>query len=331
MAIVISKNSNLNDDLYKEVDRAVSAVMSDADAEKSNYDQLVKDLFIEKKSKHYAEKQTGITTFDDFAPVSEGDKAPLDDVQETFPKLIIHSQFSKSFDITKAMIDDDQTGEMRKLARGLVLAAKRSRAKFATLALCSEGTSFTYGGKVYDRTTGDGKALFATDHRSVKAGIPTQSNVFTNAFSADILYELANRGRNFLTDSGDPMGFTFNKIVIPGNCPALEKKVKTLISSELEPGTTNNDINIQKGIYKLVVNPLWIAAAGTEPYILMSEECQDEREAGVFYDRTPLDVQNNFDIDSRNLHYNGYMRFSAGFYDYRAFIMGGAQNGTELS
>ena len=62
----------------------------------------------------------------------------------------------------------------------------------------------------------------------------------------------------------------------------------------------------------------------------MSSEALKELNAGVFYDRVPLDVANEVDINSRNLKWSGYTRFSAGFYDWRAFIMGGAQNGSSL-
>ena len=63
----------------------------------------------------------------------------------------------------------------------------------------------------------------------------------------------------------------------------------------------------------------------------MSSEAQRELNAGVFYDRVALDVANEVDINSRNLKWSGYARWSAGFYDWRAFVMGGAQNGQSLS
>ena len=88
MAIVISKNSALNNDFWKETDRALSAVMQDADKEKTQFDQLVSDLAVEKKSKKYAEKQTGITSLASYDVVTEGDKAPLDDIQETHTNFL---------------------------------------------------------------------------------------------------------------------------------------------------------------------------------------------------------------------------------------------------
>lgn len=51
----------------------------------------------------------------------------------------------------------------------------------------------------------------------------------------------------------------------------------------------------------------------------------------MFYDRVPLDVQNQVNIHNRNLEWNGYGRMSAGFNDWRHIIMGGAATGTTLS
>ena len=335
MAIVFSKNSALNDDLWKPVGQVVNAVMQDADKEKTNYDKLVGDLAVEKKSKKYAEKQTGVTSLASFDIVDEGDKAPLDDIQETFPKLIVHSAFSKSVAVTKEMVDDGDIDSIKTIARNLVLGYKRTRAELATNALVTEGSTFVVGPakRSLDKTTGDGLSLFNTAHKSVKATVPTQSNVFTNAFgnNATMLVRLANIGRNFKNDSGQVMGYTFDTIVIPGNCYALEETVKKIIRTDLIVGSNNNDINTQKGLWNLVVDPLWQAAEGTAPYIIFSSEARNAMNGMVFYDRTALDVKDDIDIDSRNLKYNGYARMSCGFNDWRWVILGGAQSGTELS
>lgn len=335
MAIVISKNSALNNDFWKETDRALSAVMQDADKEKTQFDQLVSDLAVEKKSKKYAEKQTGITSLASYDVVTEGDKAPLDDIQETRPKLIVHSAFSKSVVITKEMKDDSMLDEAKTISRNLVLGYKRTRAELATNALVTEGTEFTIGPRAtkLDKTTNDGLALFSTAHTAVKPGVATQSNVFTNAFgsNANMLVRLANIGRNFKNDSGQVMGYTFDTIVIPGNTPVLEETVKRIIRTDLVVGSANNDVNTQKGLWKLVVDPLWQAADGTAPYIIFSSEARNAMNGMVFYDRTPLDVMDDVNIHTRNLEYNGYARMSCGFNDWRWVILGGAQSGTELA
>ena len=333
MAVTFSKHGGLNDEAWKVIDTELSMVIQDTDTEKNKDDELVKALYNVKKSKKFGEKQGSMTEFGNFVEVAEGDNAIQDDVQMGFSKLIEHTQFIKGFTCTREAKDDGDIDMMKVAAANFVRAYKRSRAQFASDCLTTEGSTFIYGGKSYDKTTGDGKGLFATDHPGKKTGVAAQSNVFTNAFGNDatMLYRLANIGRNFKNQSGNVMGHTFDTIVIPGNAPRLEDLVKRIIHSHQIVGSDYNDINTQEGLWKLVVDHRWEAAANTEPYILMSSEALKELNAGVFFDRVPLDVANEVDINSRNLKWSGYTRFSAGFYAWNAYILGGAQNGTTLT
>ena len=332
MAVTFSKHGGLNDEAWKVIDTELSMVIQDTDTEKNKDDELVKALFNVKTSKKFGEKQGSMTEFGNFVEVAEGDNAIQDDVQMGFSKLIEHTQFIKGFTCTREAKDDGDIDMMKIAAANFVRSYKRSRAQFASDALVSEGATFLYGGKSYDKTTGDGKGLFATDHPGKKTGVAAQCNVFTTALTdSTALYKLANVGRNFKNQSGNVTGYTFDKIVIPGNTPALEDLLKRILHSDQIVGSANNDINTQKGIWNLIVDHRWEAAAGTAPYILISSEALKELNAGVFYDRVALDVANEVDINSRNLKWSGYARWSAGFYDWRAFIMGGAQNGESLS
>lgn len=332
MGIVISKNSALNDDLWKPTAQVLNAVLLDADSEKTEYDKIVSDVALEKKSKKYAEKQSSVTSLANFGIVGEGDVAPLDDWQEGTPKLIVHNTFMKEVIITREMRDDADIDAMKTTMRNFNMAYKRTRCQFLTDYLATEASTFSFGGKTgLDRTTGDGKALFATNHDSVKATVAAQSNVFTNEFSSNILIRLASIGRNFKNESGDVTGYAFDTIIIPGNCWEMEETIKRLIATDRVISSNNNDINTQKGIWKLVVDPLWQAASGEAPFILMSSEANKAYNALPFYDRIGLDVKNEVDIHSRNLVYNGYARMSVGCNNWRAFIMGGASAGTTLS
>ena len=333
MAVTFSKHGGLNDEAWKVIDTELSMVIQDTDTEKNKDDELVKALFNVKGSKKFGEKQGSMTEFGNFEEVTEGDNGIADDYQMGFSKLIEHHQYIKTFTCTREAKDDGDIDMMKQTAANFVRAYKRSRAQFASNCLTTEGTTFTYGSKTYDKTTGDGKALFATDHPGKKTGVATQSNVFTNPFgsNATMLYTLANIGRNFKNQSGNVMGYTFDTIVIPGNTPDLEDLIKRIIHSDQIVGSNNNDINTQKGNWRLIVNHRWEAAAGTKPYIIMSSEAQRDLNAAVFFDRVPLDVSNEVLNKSRNLEWSGYARWSAGFFDWRSVILGGAQSGTTLS
>lgn len=333
MAVMFSKHGGLNDEAWKVIDTELSMVIQDTDTEKNKDDELVKALFNVKSSKKFGEKQGSMTEFGNFEEVTEGDNGIADDYQMGFSKLIEHHQFIKTFMCTREAKDDGNIDLMKQTAANFVRAYKRSRAQYASDCLTTEGATFTYGGKSYDKTTGDGKALFATDHPGKKTGVEVQSNVFTNDFgsNATMLYTLANIGRNFKNQSGNVMGYTFDTIIIPGNAPDLEDLIKRLLHSEQIVGSNNNDINTQKGVWNLIVDHRWQKTTTKTPYILMSSEAQRELNAGVFFDRVALDVSNEVLNKSRNLEWSGYARWSAGFNNWSAYILGGAQAGTTLS
>ena len=333
MAIVFSKNSGLNDDLWKVTDQVVRAVLMDTDNEKNNDDELVKSLFNIKKSDKFGEKMTGLTEMANFDIVDEGDNGVQDELQQGFSKLIEHKQFIKTFVCTAEMNEDGDIDTMKTAAANFVRAYKRTRAQYASDALTAEGATFMFGGKSLDKTTGDAKALFATDHLGKKSGVAEQSNVFTNGFGTDskMLNRLANIGRNFKNASGNVMGYTFDTIVIPGNCPELEDTVRKIIKSDLTVGSNYNDVNTQKGLWNLVVNHRWVATEGKAPYIIMSSEANKELSGSVFFDRIPLTMKDWVEEKSFNLNWSGRARMSAGFFDWRHVILGGADLGTTLS
>lgn len=332
MAIIVSKNSNLNDDLWNEWSDQLVAVLQDTDTEKNNADDFVNKIFNVKKSTKFGEKTTGLTEFADFDIVDEGGTAVLDDVQEGFAKLIEHKAFMKKFVLTAEMAEDSQIDMMKAKATNFVKSYKRSRAQYASNALTAQANTFAFGSKSnLDRTTGDGKALFATDH-PFKKGAGTQSNVFTNAFGSDttILNRLANIGRNFKNSSGIAMGYTFDTIIIPSNVPALEDTIKKIIRTDLMVGSQLNDVNTQKGLWELVVDPFWQVAEGKAPYILMSSDANKEMLGNLFYDRIPLTMKDKVDIDTHNYEWSGRARFSVGFSNWSHVILGGADVGTTL-
>ena len=138
MAIVISKNSALNDDLWKPVAQVLNAVLLDTDSEQTEYDKIVGEIAVEKKSKKYAEKQSSLTSLANFEITNEGDVAAMDDFQEGTPKLIVHNTFTQEVAMTKEMLDDGDIDGMKTIAQQMVKAYKRTRCTFATNFISSQ-------------------------------------------------------------------------------------------------------------------------------------------------------------------------------------------------
>lgn len=333
MAVVFSKSSGAANDYWNEWADMIQMKMKDTDNEKNNDDELVNALFNVKKSKRFGEKIAGLSTFGNFEAVDEGAEAPADTLKETEPKLITHSEFKKLFEVTKTMKEDLQFDIVATKAAAYVRAYKRSRAELASAALTSAAKTFTYGSKTgLDSTTADGLALFDKAHTGL-TGVATQSNVFTNAFGNDdaMLNRLANIGMNFKNATGHVMGYTFDTLIVPGNAYRLITLGKKIINSDQQVGSSFNDVNVNKGMWKLVVDHHWQCADGTEPYIIMSSQANKDLMGSMFYDRTPLEIEQDVDVRTQNLISSGRGRFSAGFGDWRHIIMGGAAAGTELT
>lgn len=317
-------------DSWNEWSKILHSFENDLDTEKNKPDDILGKIFNVEKSDRFGEKHSSMTSTGDFAYTAEGADAPLDEYGEGFSKLVQHEQYMKKLVITAAMREDANIKAVKDLARQFIMGYKRSRVKMATAALCCEGTTYDWGGHTHDRTTGDGKALFAQDHPGKKGGVGTQSNVFTNEFSLDMLVRLGNIGRNFKNQSGEVMGYDFDTIIIPGNAPALEEQIKRTIRSDLVVGSANNDINTQKGLWQLVVNPYWIVEDATAPYIIMSSEANKELSGNMFFDRIPLTIIERENVDNHNFEQSGRFRASVGFFDWRHVMMGGASVGTAL-
>ena len=96
-------------------------------------------------------------------------------------------------------------------------------------------------------------------------------------------------------------------------------------------GSDFNDVNINKGMWKLVVDHHWQVTGGAEPYIIMSSQARDDLNGSLFYDRVPLTIRQEVDVHSHNLVSSGRCRLSAGFGDWRHVLMGGASAGTTLT
>lgn len=334
MAVTIRDNTK-NGSLWNEWAKFINAAIFDADAQQNKYDDLVNALANVEKSKRFGEKATTIGGLGDFAVKDEGTNAAVDTFEEGYSKLIEHLAFSKDFTISKEMMDDNQIAEAKIKAVNMVQAYKRTRAKFLTQALVSSvdaTKTMTFGGKTgIDISTPDGLALFNTNHTLKSVSGTTVSNLYSDELGNNtaVLNKLANKMRNFKDDRGEVLGFDADTIIIPGDDPEYEDFVKRVIGSDGEVGSDKNDINTQRGKWKLVVDYLWTGNTG-HPAILMSSKANKALLATRLYDRTPLDVANDTDVHSRNMTYNGFARMSVGFTNWRHVLMCGVTGGTAL-
>ena len=332
MSVTIRTSEGLkNNRMWDEWATLLDACIYDADAQQNNYDQIVKALTLEKKSKRWGEKSITMGGLGNFQSKAEGENATQDTWEQGFEKFVRHASFGLEVEISKELKDDNMLDDAKSKVINLVQAYKRTRAQLATDAITKAvtgTTSISFNSATIDVTCGDEKPLFNEEHLFKTAGGNTQSNYYSDVFDshAVVLNKAANKMRNFKDDRGNVLGFTADTLIIPGNDPEYEDYIKKVIGSDGEVGTNYNDINTQRGRWKLVVDPLWTPTITqtNHPVIIMSSEALKALQGTKFYDRTALDIETDVDVHSRNLTYNGFARMSITFPNWRHVMMIGA-------
>ena len=327
--IVFSEGSGLNDSVFGKSQYAIRR-MSEKKAYAFEVKSLLPALFHMTDSQNFSEKFTGMTAFDGFKPIAEGGEVPVDGMQEGFSKTLEHVTWMDSFSITRAMIDDSRTLDLRKKPQGFVTGYYRTRERFGAAlyaAAIGQKTSFDFEGKTFDATCADKLALFHTKHPSI-VGKATQTNCFADAFSADALGAVESEMQNF---KGEILDVAPDTILIP-EIASLKKDVFAAIGADKDPNTANNGFNYLFGRWRVVIDPYLnpLLAAGLKPWIVMDHNYNEENDGAVWLDRTELEITSEVERNRTNV-WSGYARFIAGFNDWRFAAIGGITGGTQLT
>ncbi len=289
-------------------------------------------LFNVEKSNRFGETIVGGNEFDVFAAAAEGAAASGDTLVETYQKFIEHIQFMKEFTITAEMMEDANYGvaaDAKRRIENFVRAYYKTVNKVCECALANGlNTSATFAGANVDLTAPDGLSLFNKNHTygsSATNVSGTQSNYFfgdilssTSAFE-DALSELSVKMRYMKDESGEPLGYTADTIVLPGNRPAAEVIAKKVCGSEGALGGNYNDINLHYGNWNIVVLPNW--QTEDNRVMIMSSEANKSLCGNMFFNRIPLTVTNWVDNHTGNYIWNGRCRFGVGFGTYKHILL----------
>ncbi|MBO5879192.1 MAG: hypothetical protein J6Q68_01400, partial [Clostridia bacterium] len=282
-------------------------------------------LFNVEKSSRFGETIVGQNEFDVFRAAKEGAGADLDTISETYSKFIEHIQFMKEFVITAEMMEDANYGvasEAKRRAENFARAYYKTMNKLCATALTSATkASCGFAGTSIDLTTADGQPLFSEYHNWGKNTANVQSNYFhgdifssgtqsarkasCEAFEAS-LAELSIKLRNMKDENGEPLGYTADTIVLPGNRPEIEVIAKKVCGSVSALGNGYNDINLHYGNWNIVVIPTWEATNNC--CIIMSSEANKNLSGNMFFNRVPLTVTNWVDHHTGNYIWNGRCR-----------------------
>jgi phage major head subunit gpT-like protein len=263
----------------------------------------------------------------------------------TQPLQYIHEEFASGFTVERKLIDDEQYGTINKMSASLARAA---RVTIETKASTVLNTAFTQNGfdgaplvsGVHKRL--DGKYMSNLLGRAVNVdtgsttdgttGAPQFGAVANGALSDRNLKGALIQARAQVDDRGLLIQCNPKILIVP---PALEYVAKTIVNggnlSALGNGTitTNtanmtNDINAIKNQFRVVVmDYLSASQGGSDTAWFVIDPTVAELN---FFWRKKLEFQNQSDFSTMQAQYQGYMRFSVGYSDYRG-IVGSAGTG----
>ena len=296
-------------------------------------------LFNIEKSNRFGETIVGGNEFGMFEATPDGSPAEGTALAETYAKFIEHIQFMKEFVITAEMMEDANFGIAADAKRR---AENFTRAYYKTINKICE-SALTSGTKLYlelpkasvDISSPDGNPLFCSTHNwGTEEHGGHQSNYFygdifksgsgssrvaSTAVFEEALSELSVKMRNLLDENGEPLGYTADTIILPGNRPIAETIARKVVGTQGMLGSNYNDINLHYGKWNIIVLPGW--RTEDDRLMIMSSEANKNLCGNMFFNRVPLTVTNWVDNHSGNYIWNGRCRFGVGFGSYKHIML----------
>ena len=329
MAIIYSKNSELNNSMIGRLETPLKMIIEHESDAQAKLNSVQKSLFNIEKSKKFGETLVGNSEFDVFSHAAEGAGAENDTIQETYKKFIEHIQFMKEFTITAEMMEDANYGvgaDAKRRAEQFTRAYYKTMNKICSTALINgTNTTATFAKAKLDLTTFNDEPLFYKDHKlnAPRGKVKTQANYFnasgwstsTEGGIETMLAHGSNKIRNMRDENGEILEYIADTIILPGNRPEFEAKIKKACGSERTTGSNNNDINIQYGNWNLVVLPDW--QTEDNRFMIMSSAANKNLCGNMFFNRVPLTISNWVDHHTGNYIWNGRCRFGIGFGNYK--------------
>ncbi len=195
---------------------------------------------------------TGKTGFGIIQSFQDGDDVPTIQRYKTYTTQVIYSNYGGAVEVTKNTIEDrdfaQELGEMKDLSRSVNYSVDKAgfqlfNGGFST-ATTVNGFSLTW--------YGDAKPLFSTIHPTVVPGASTQSNASATGvvLSHDNL-EVARLALELQqTDNGKALTMVGKTtLIVP---LALEKTARQTLESAFTPESSNNALNIYRGMIDMM-------------------------------------------------------------------------------
>ena len=266
-------------------------------------------LFDVKDSGMNFEEDVEHTSFG-LAPIKpEGQATAYDQHQQGFTKRYVHVAYSLGYIVTKEELDDNQY-------------EKVSMGRAQSLAFSMAQTRENVGANVYNRSTtagytgGDGEVLGSAAHPTLGAN---QSNLLSTAaaLSEAAVEDLAIDIMDALNSRGLKISLRPTKLVVP---TALAFEAERILKSVQQNDTANNAINALRSRGTIPEYHVCHYLTSTTRWFIRT----NAPNGMCWFDRMPVDFKRDTDFDTDNAKAKAYMRFSAGWTDWRGLYLSDA-------
>ncbi|MBE6644631.1 MAG: hypothetical protein E7612_04535 [Ruminococcaceae bacterium] len=335
--IIYSKSTATNNGAIGKLETPIKMIIEHESDLLTKKGGICSWLYNIEKSGRFGETIVGQNEFDVFKAVAEGAGAENDSIDEVYRKFIEHIQFMKEFTVTAEMMEDANYGvaaDAKRRAENFTRSYYKTINKICERALIGATSASTvFARATLDLTTADGLPLFSKSHKWGNAG-QNQSNYFygdifssgedgsrtsSTAVFEEALGELSVILRNMKDENGDPLGYTADTIILPGNRPIAETIAKKVCGSPGALGNGYNDINLHYGNWNVVILPNW--QSSDDRVMIMSSEANKNLSGNMFFNRVPLTVSSWVDNHTGNYIWNGRCRFGVGFGTYKHILL----------
>ena len=270
--------------------------------EYARYGEEHKEIYETETSERSFEEETKLSGFSAAPVKNEGAAISYDNAQEAWTARYTHETIALGFSLTEEAIEDNLYDS---------LSARYTKALARAMAYTKQTKAAAVLNNGFNpaNPTGDGKALFATDHPLISGG--TNSN--TLATPADLNEASLEAAVIQIAGWTDERGLLIaakpKKLIIP---PSLQFVATRILETELRVATADNDINALKSNGAIpqgyAVNHF---LTDTDAWFLTT----DVPNGMKHFVRAPLTTSMDGDFDSGNSRYKARERYSFGVSD----------------
>ena len=241
-----------------------------------------------------------------YAPSKPEGSAIQYDIDGQGPKIrLTHTTYALGYQVTEEELEDIQYAQVSRRRAPMLGKSMRSTAETVHANILNNAFNGNF-------TWGDGQPLISTQHPTL-GGLASNALAVNADFSEASLEDMRTLIETTKDRRGLPIMIRPEKLIV---APGADYNAERIVGSTLRPGTGDNDINVNKGIFPggIVVDHYL-----TNPKAWFIKTNVDNGLVSMWR-KKPGTLQQDNDFDTGNARSKDRMRFLAGVGDWRAIF-----------